>query len=160
MLCSCLSCHFDRQLWILINCVGSAFWKEWISRKVLVFSDPYSILRPTVVHELFDCTKSNELVSACLLKEIQHDIQGIFIPENSTYGSLQKQLNKISIFAGRNPLVSMLHCISNLARFIFFSGLLTGTCWIKSCWPTSYTMVGHLWWCFSQISSCSIRYIH
>ena len=81
--------------------------KERISAAALISTDPYLILRPTTVQELFESNKSTELVPACLLEEIRHHIQEIFIPQNSTYGSLQKQLNKMSIFAGRNPLVSM-----------------------------------------------------
>ena len=81
--------------------------KDRISAAALISTDPYLILRPTTVQELFDSNKLTELVPAGLLEEVQHHIQEIFVPENSTYESLQKQLNKMSIFAGRNPLVSM-----------------------------------------------------
>ena len=91
--------------------------KEKISPPSLLFSDPYLALSPAVVQQLFDGDKSNELVPVTLLTIIRQNIGEIFVPENSTHQSLQKQLNMMSVFAGRNPLVSVT-CMHVLSTYI------------------------------------------
>ena len=80
--------------------------KERISPRSLLLADPYLVLPPTFVQQLFDPKKVNELVSSSSLKEVRHHFTGIPVPLNMMYQSLQKQLNNLSVFAGRNPMVS------------------------------------------------------
>ena len=81
--------------------------KEKVSPSSLLLADPYVVLRPALVHQLFDSNKANELVPSTLLKEVRHHITHIPLPDNTTYLSLQKQLNNLSVFAGRNPMVGI-----------------------------------------------------
>ena len=81
--------------------------KEKISPSSLLLADPYMVLRPALVQQLFDSNKANELVPSNLLKEVRHYVTYIPVPENATFQFLQKQLNNLSIFAGRNPMVSI-----------------------------------------------------
>ena len=81
--------------------------KERISPRSLLLADPYLVLHPTLVQELFDPKKTNELVPSSSLKEVRRHFKDIPVPVNMTYQSLQKQLNTLSVFSGRNPMVSI-----------------------------------------------------
>ena len=84
--------------------------KEKISPSTLLLADPYLVLHPTSVQLLFDIEKSTDLVPSSLLKEVRHHFSDIPVSANTSYQSLQNQLNKLSIFAGRNPMVSGIIC--------------------------------------------------
>ena len=77
--------------------------KERISPHSLLLADPYMVLRPTVVQQLFDPKRANELVPSSSLNEVRHHFKEIPLSANLTYQSLQKQLNTLSVFAGRKP---------------------------------------------------------
>ena len=81
--------------------------KERIDPRLLLLADPYLVLRPTLVQQLFDPKKANEMVPSGSLEEVRHHFMDIPVPVNMTYRSLQKQLNNLSVFAGRNPMVSI-----------------------------------------------------
>ena len=80
--------------------------KEKIFPSSLLLADPYLLLHPALVRQLFDREKANELVPSSLLREVSHHITDTSVLESTTYQSLQKVLNGLSIFAGRNPMVS------------------------------------------------------
>ena len=80
---------------------------ERSSPSSLFLADPYLILHPKLVHHLFDSEKADQQVPSSFLREVCRQISSIPFLENMTYLSLQKQLNCLSIFAGRNPLVSV-----------------------------------------------------
>ena len=75
----------------------------------LLSSDPYQLLHPRVVRLLFDKDKSSQPASESILRAID-DYVGVMgslsLPAKPTHQDLQDQLNKLSVFAGRNPLVS------------------------------------------------------
>ena len=79
--------------------------KEEISSHSLLLADPYLILPPTLVQQLFHPKKADELVLSSSLKVIHHHFTNIPVPVKMTYQSLQKQLNNLSVFAGRNSMV-------------------------------------------------------
>ena len=82
--------------------------KDKTSPQSLLLADPYLVLCPAFVQQLFDSEKANELVLSSSLKEVRHHFTDIPVPQNTTYKSLQTQLNNLSIFVGRNPMVSVL----------------------------------------------------
>ena len=79
---------------------------EKILTNFLPLADPYLFLHPAYVQPLFDSNKANRLVLPSLLKEVRTHITDFPFPENMTYFSLRKQLNRLSVFAGRDPMVS------------------------------------------------------
>ena len=75
----------------------------------LLSSDPYQLLHPRTVQLLFDKDKSSQLASESILRAVGGQVRGmgfLSLPAKPTHQDLQDQLNKLSIFAGRNPLVS------------------------------------------------------
>ena len=72
--------------------------------------EPYCAISPMLICTLFDDKMANELLSHDV---VDHVIKvcttlklKIMLTKSTTYQSLRKQLNKFSIFAGQNPLVS------------------------------------------------------
>ena len=75
----------------------------------LLSSDPYQLLHPRVVQLLFDKDKSSQPASESILRAIDDHVGvmgSLSLPAKPTHQDLQDQLNKLSVFAGRNPLVS------------------------------------------------------
>ena len=73
--------------------------------------EPYHVLPPSVIQQLFDDSKSSQCISEPLFREIRErcsPIMDIYMGtrESSTYQSVRDHLNRFSIFAGRNPFVS------------------------------------------------------
>ena len=73
--------------------------------------EPYHILPLSVIHQLFDDSKSSQCISEPLFREIQERCSPIMdiypvTRESSTYQSVRDHLNRFSIFGGRNPFVS------------------------------------------------------
>ena len=79
-------------------------------------SSNHIISCPSSVYELMDSSKNDQPVSQALLGEVSKLCQ---LPqlESQNYLSLREHLDKMSIYAGRNPLVSVIlttcgiHCI-------------------------------------------------
>ena len=68
--------------------------------------EPYYQLSPSSVCELMDNSKVDELVSQTLLHEVQSQCQVHQLEPSQTHTSLRKCVDKFSLFAGRNPIVS------------------------------------------------------
>ena len=67
--------------------------------------EPYHFLSPSSVCELFNCSNADQPVPTSLLHEItKHFSQLKMKPQ--VYKELRKRLDRLSLFAGRNPLVS------------------------------------------------------
>ena len=67
--------------------------------------EPYSILTPSSVCELVDSSISDQTVSSALLDEVKKYCQQPQLESQSNF-RLREYLEKMSIFTGRNPLVS------------------------------------------------------
>ena len=67
--------------------------------------EPYQLISPSDVWDLFDAKKADQPVPAHLLQKVQEQICQ-FGRSPQVYKQLRKYLNSMSIFAGRNPLVS------------------------------------------------------
>ena len=67
--------------------------------------EPYHLLSPSSVCELFNCSNTDQPVPTTLLHEItKHFSQLKMKPQ--LYKELREHLDRLSLFAGRNPLVS------------------------------------------------------
>ena len=88
-----------------------------LSTEKALFFEPYYLLSPSSVCELMDSSKSDQLVSHTLLKEIKECCQQPQLMESQSNLSVRKHLDNMSIFAGRNPLVSSFHH-NKLAAFV------------------------------------------
>ena len=75
------------------------------TRDVLEF-EPYYQLSPSSVCELMDSSKADEPVPQTLLHEVQTSCQ-LHHLEPQTHSCLRKCVDKLSLFAGRNPIVSI-----------------------------------------------------
>ena len=72
-----------------------------------LFFEPYHILSPSSVCELMDSSKTDQPVSLGLLSEVRECCQQPQL-EPQSYLSLREYLDSMSIYAGRNPLVSVI----------------------------------------------------
>ena len=79
-----------------------------VPTKQALLLEPYHLLSPSSVCELMDDSKSNQPVSSVILNEVRERCQMPQL-ESQSYSSLRKHLDNISLFAGRNPLVSYTH---------------------------------------------------
>ena len=75
--------------------------------KEALFFEPYYLLSPSSVCELMDSSKSDQPVSSALLSEVRECCQQPQL-ESQSHMSLKKHLDNMSIFAGRNLLVSII----------------------------------------------------
>lgn len=76
-----------------------------ISSEKLLHSEPYYTLSPSSIFQLFDSKQSNEPVSPALLQEVQ-SIYQLPNPTPQDCKHLREYLDQMSMFRGRNPLVS------------------------------------------------------
>ena len=81
--------------------------KQQICTSDAVFFDPYHRLSFSSVCELMDSSKNDQPVSPALLSEVRECCQQPQL-ESQSYLSLREHLDKMSIYAGRNPLVSVI----------------------------------------------------
>ena len=77
-----------------------------LSTEKVLFFEPYHLLSPSSVCELMDSSKSDQPVSPTLLNEVRECCQQPQLESQSNL-SLRKHLDNMSIFTGRNPLVSV-----------------------------------------------------
>ena len=70
--------------------------------------EPYQLISPSTVCDLFDSKMADQPVPAPLLQKVQEQICQ-FGRSPRAYKQLRKYLDSMSIFAGRNPLVSGTH---------------------------------------------------
>ena len=75
-----------------------------LTKEALSF-EPYYLLSPSSVCELMDSSKSDQPVSYAILNEVRKCCQQPCL-ELQSHQSLKNHLDRMSIFAGRNPLVS------------------------------------------------------
>ena len=89
--------------------------------------EPYFLISPLLMHRLFDNEMANEFVSQDVVEHVMKICATlklkIIITNSTTYQSLRKQVNKFSIFAGQNPLVSF-SCLLALLCIIIIRLLL------------------------------------
>ena len=76
-----------------------------LSTEKAVYFEPYHLLSPSSVRELMDSSKSDQPVSSALLNEVRECCQQPQLESQSRL-SLKKHLDSMSIFTGRNLLVS------------------------------------------------------
>ena len=77
-----------------------------LSTEKALFFEPYLLLSPTSMCHLINSSKSDQPVSSVLLNEVRDFCQQPQL-ESQSHLSLRKHLDSMSIFTGRNPLVSM-----------------------------------------------------
>ena len=69
--------------------------------------EPYHFISPSSVCQLFNSDMVDQRVPAPLLEEVQ---KHLFTKKELSYKELREQMDKLSIFAGKNPLVSTYTC--------------------------------------------------
>ena len=89
---------------VILSCTDDSC--QLSTEKALSF-EPYHLLSPSSVCELMDSSKSDQPVSTALLNEVRECCQQPQL-ESQSHLSLRKHLDNMSIFTGRNPLVSIL----------------------------------------------------
>ena len=67
--------------------------------------EPYHLLSPSSVCELFNCSNTGQPVPTALLHEITKHFSQLKI-KPLVYKELREHLDRLSLFAGRNPRVS------------------------------------------------------
>ena len=72
-----------------------------------VLFEPYHLLSPLSLCELMNSSKRDQPVSPTLLNEVRECCQQPQLAQSQSYFNLREQLDTMSIFAGRNPLVSI-----------------------------------------------------
>ena len=77
-----------------------------LSTEKALYFEPYHLLSPSSVCDLINSNKSDQPVSSALLNEVRECCQQPQL-ESQSHLSLRKHLDSMSIFTGRNPLVSM-----------------------------------------------------
>ena len=87
---------------VILSCKDGS--NQLLTENTLIF-EPYHLLSPLSVCELMDSSKSDQPVSPALLNEVRECCQQPQL-ESQSHLSLRKQLDMMSIFTGRNPLVS------------------------------------------------------
>ena len=75
--------------------------------------EPYLLINPSYVCRLFNTTMANQPVPAPLSQELQKHFHKVGRNPH-TYKELREEMNKLSIFAGRNPLVSSFVSLGNV----------------------------------------------
>ena len=78
------------------------YGSKQLSTERAVHFEPYHLLSPSSVCDLMDSSKSDQPVSSGLLYEVKDCCQ----LKSQSHLSLKKHLDSMSIFTGRNPLVS------------------------------------------------------
>ena len=78
-----------------------------VSTEACVLFEPYHLLKPSSVCELMDSSKSDQPVTPLLLNEVRECCQQPQLQEPQSHLSLRKHLDSLSLFVGRNPLVSI-----------------------------------------------------
>ena len=93
-----------RESYILTNMGASS---DFSTKQILEF-EPYYQLSPSTVCELMDSIKTDadKPVSSVLLHEMRTCFEPSLQPKTRNYLSLRECLDKMSLFAGRNPIVS------------------------------------------------------
>ena len=88
----------------ILSHTGKRSDDDFCTEKVLEL-EPYYQLSPSSVSELLDSSKADEPVSQTLLHEVQTICQ---LPqlEAQINSCLRKFVDELSLFAGRNPIVS------------------------------------------------------
>ena len=69
--------------------------------------EPYHLLSPSSVCELMDSSKGDDMISQRVLRDVKIRCQLHWL-EVQSHSSVKKHLDDMSIFAGRNPIVSVM----------------------------------------------------
>ena len=88
---------------VILSCADGS---NQLPIKDAVFFEPYHLLSPLSVCELMDSSKSDQPVSSALLDEVRKCCKQPQL-ESQSHLSLREQLDTMSIYTGRNPLVSI-----------------------------------------------------
>ena len=94
-----------------------------LSTEKALFFEPYHLLSPFSVCELMNSSKSDQPVSSALLNEVRECCQQPQL-ESQSHLSLKKQLDNMSLFTGRNPLVSMFNIFNMYCLTIYIVSVL------------------------------------
>ena len=123
---------------VILSCDGS----HQLQTQDAVFFEPYHLLKPSSVCELMDSSKSDQPVSSALLNEVRECCKQPQI-ESQTHWSLRQHLDSMSIFTGRNLLVSRaLYTTHHYSESLFVCSIDAGS---------SRTRIRY---CHQRISSC------
>ena len=79
--------------------------KGYLSTQSLLPCEPYHLISPSYVCQLFNSDMADQPVPAPLLQEVRKHFH-LLRNTPLVYKELREQMDKLSIFAGRNPLVS------------------------------------------------------
>ena len=93
-------------LWRNPSVLSYKYGSNQLSTEKAVYFEPYHLLSPSSVCELMDSSKNDQPVSSHLLYVVMDCCQQPQL-ESQSHLSLRKHLDSMSIFTGRNPLVSM-----------------------------------------------------
>ena len=96
---------------ILVNGTATSTCNEKVSVQLVIGEkEPYIYIAPLVIKALFtDTNKDLPLPDHYVqhIEEVCREIMSLYPSSNLTHLSVREHLNKFSIFAGRNPLVSL-----------------------------------------------------
>ena len=81
-----------------------------LSTKQILEQEPCYRLSCSFVCDLMDSSKADDSVPLTLLHEVKTCYRQVQVKPQS-YSSLRNFLNEMSLFAGRNPIVSVLHAV-------------------------------------------------
>ena len=87
---------------VILSCKDDS---NQLSTETALLFEPYHLLSSSSVCELMNSSKSNQPVSSVLLNEVRECFQQPWL-ESQSHLSLREHLDSMSIFTGRNPLVS------------------------------------------------------
>ena len=99
---------------------SSGILSDFRTKDALKF-EPYYQLSPSSVCELMDGSKADELVSQSLLDEVERICQ-IKQLKQPSHAHLRKIVDEMSIYAGKNPIVSKLKMIIHYYFYLSIAG--------------------------------------
>ena len=94
--------------------IMSTAGSDFHTKEVLMF-EPYYQLKPSSVFELMDSSKTDEPVSETLFSEVKNICQMEQL-EQKSHSCLRKIIDEMSIFTGKNPIVS-----EKLLYYVYYS---------------------------------------
>ena len=81
--------------------------------------EPYHLLSPSSVCELFNHSNTDQPVPTALLHEITKHFSQLKMKPQVYYKELREHLDKLSLFSGRNPLVSSVAVLQHVMVVMF-----------------------------------------
>ena len=102
----------------ILSCVSKISDKCTVD---IVLHEPYHLLSPYTVCQLMDSSKGDEVISQGVLCDVKTRCQLQWLEEVQSHSSMKKHVDDMSIFAGRNPIVSVmvqLRCTTVIILFV------------------------------------------